>query len=591
MAASDPPSALLPETLQDLPGAGAGWWTAAQEEIRQSEYQVTWQERTYLLDLAAAYQAPNRAQNLRTYFAPQGIRVIPRVFEGETPPWKWTLTLAGYGYAGAVQPVAAASLHSEGNRIEYRRGILTEWYVNGADGLEQGLTLPSPPPSASPSPQSTIVLELIPGGDLTARLSGDGEAIELTTRDAVTVLRYGDLIVTDAAGRRLPAYFSLSPGQDRPTVQPEGLLGEGEARIRLTINATSALYPITVDPTITGLATDPAWTAEGDQNWAWFGWSVRTAGDVNGDGYSDVIVGAPCYDGGQALEGRAYVYHGSAAGLDAAPFWTAESNRADAAFGCVGWDGGGRERRRLRRRHRRRELLRQRPAVRGAGLRLSTAARRAWRPSPAWTAESDQDNAEFGGSVGTAGDVNGDGYGDVIVGARYYNNGQPYEGQAYVYHGSPMGLGAGSAWTAEMRPGQRAVWLLGRNCGGCERRRLQRRHRRGALLRPTASRTKGGRTSTTAAAAGLGAGPAWTVESNQDHSGFGTSVGTAGDVNGDGYSDVIVGANCTTTARPTKGGRTSITAVRRAWALTQPGRRRATSAAPGLATRSGQRGT
>ena len=51
---------------------------------------------------------------------------------------------------------------------------------------------------------------------------------------------------------------------------------------------------------------------------------------MNGDGYADVIVGAPLYDNGQTDEGRAYVYHGSAAGLAATPTWTAESNQADA---------------------------------------------------------------------------------------------------------------------------------------------------------------------------------------------------------------------------------------------------------------------
>jgi hypothetical protein len=45
------------------------------------------------------------------------------------------------------------------------------------------------------------------------------------------------------------------------------------------------------------------------------GYSVSSAGDVNGDGYSDVIVGAPKYDNGQTDEGAAFVFPGSAAGI------------------------------------------------------------------------------------------------------------------------------------------------------------------------------------------------------------------------------------------------------------------------------------
>ena len=205
---------------------------------------------------------------------------------------------------------------------------------------------------------------------------------------------------------------------------------------------------------------------------------MGTAGDVNGDGYADVIVGAHWFDNGQTDEGRAYVYHGSAAGLGAAPNWTAESNQANARFGWsvgtagdVNGDGyadviigaslyyNG-------------ETDEGRAYVyRGSAAGLSTTAN--------WRAESNQANAEFGHSVGTAGDVNGDGYADVIVGAPYYDNGQVDEGRAFVYHGS---------------------------------------------------------------AAGLSAAPSWTVESNQTGAYFGHSVGTAGDVNGDGYADVIIGA-------------------------------------------------
>ena len=54
---------------------------------------------------------------------------------------------------------------------------------------------------------------------------------------------------------------------------------------------------------------------------------------MNGDGYSDVIVGAYHYDNGQSNEGRAYVYHGSSSGLSATANWTAESDQATTYFG------------------------------------------------------------------------------------------------------------------------------------------------------------------------------------------------------------------------------------------------------------------
>ncbi len=129
-----------------------------------------------------------------------------------------------------------------------------------------------------------------------------------------------------------------------------------------------------------GLASSPAWTADGNQDSASFGVSVASAGDVNGDGYSDVIVGANDYDNGQTGEGRVFVYLGSAAGLAASPAWTAESNQA---------------------------------------------------------------YSDFGYSVASAGDVNGDGYGDVIVGAYQFDNAQSSEGRAFVYLGNHGGRG----WT------------------------------------------------------------------------------------------------------------------------------------------------
>jgi hypothetical protein len=184
----------------------------------------------------------------------------------------------------------------------------------------------------------------------------------------------------------------------------------------------------------TGLASSPNWTEEGNQVLATFGTSVATAGDVNGDGYSDVIVGAPLYDNGQTDEGRAYVYHGSATGLSFGGNWTAESNQGSANFGTsvgtagdvngdgyadviVGapqYDNG--------------QLVEGRAyAFHGSATGLSGLVN--------WTRESNQAMAFFGWSVGTAGDIQGDGYADVIVGSLLQDNGQADEGRAFVYSG------------------------------------------------------------------------------------------------------------------------------------------------------------
>jgi hypothetical protein len=371
------------------------WWATVQNDIRRSEYHITWQDRTHLKDIKAAYQAPNRAHNLRTYFTQEGIRVIPRT--AKIPEWEWGMKLTGLGYTGHIRSVDFAELKTNGNRMEYHRGDLVEWYINDSRGLEQGFTLKKPPVSSLKTKdpksgiqnqKSEISLEISLTGNVIPTINKEGTAIEFSAPDGTRVIRYSELHVYDDTGRELPARFSLLHGQSGnqyPATQSvpceaRSLLLRG--KIQIVFDTSNAIYPITIDP----LAIFPNWTAESDQEDALFGWSVCTAGDVNGDGYSDVIVGVPYYDNDQSDEGRAFVYHGSASGLGATAAWTAESGQEDAYFGC---------------------------------------------------------------SVSTAGDVNGDGYSDVIVGAYGYDNDQSYEGRAFVYHGSASGLGATAAWTAE----------------------------------------------------------------------------------------------------------------------------------------------
>jgi hypothetical protein len=195
----------------------------------------------------------------------------------------------------------------------------------------------------------------------------------------------------------------------------------------------------------TGLASSPAWTADGDPESS-FGACVTGAGDVNGDTYDDVAVAAYLTDGGENHEGRVYVYLGSASGLSTSPAWTAESDQEGAFFGrsvasagdvngdtfddlivgAFGFDNGQTNEGR-------------------AFLYLGSAA--GLSPTPAWTAESDQPHAKFGWSVSGAGDVDGDTYDDLIIGAVSYINAHQVEGRAYVYLGSATGPALSPVWT------------------------------------------------------------------------------------------------------------------------------------------------
>jgi hypothetical protein len=503
-------AATLPE------GASPDWWGGVQAQIGRSEYEVSWQERTALPDVVAAYQAPNRTHNLRTYFTPAGIRVVPRT--DIAPAWEWSLTLTGYGYAGNMQAPAAAEVAVNGNRVEYQRGMLTEWYVNNERGLEQGFTLAERPLAVNQA--SALRFELAVGGGLTPNLVEDGVAVELTTAGGVRVLRYDGLVAYDATGRTLPA-----------------TMGVDGSTIYLSVDDSDAVYPVTIDP----LATSPSWTAESDQADAFFGARVNTAGDVNGDGYGDIIISASTYDNGETNEGRAFVYYGSPNGPSSFPDWTAEGNQpfadfsstvntagdvnsdgyADVIIAAASYDNGQTDEGVVYVYH-------------GSASGLSN--------TPDWMAESNQTSAGFGhGWVSTAGDVNGDGYDDVIIGAQQYDNGQTDEGAAFVYLGSGVGLANTPVWTAEGNQVNgffgRSVETVGDVNGDSYDDVIV-----GAQLYDSGETDEGKAFVYYGSPTGPSAVANWSAEGNQSNAHYGESAKTAGDVNGDGYADVIVGA-------------------------------------------------
>jgi len=275
----------------------------------------------------------------------------------------------------------------------------------------------------------------------------------------------------------------------------------------------------------TGLPITPNWTAESNQANALFGACVAAAGDVNGDGYSDVIIGAWQYTNGEANEGKAFIYYGSAAGLSLTANWTAENNLAGSSFGFsvasagdVNADGYS-------------DVIIG--AVNTGSAYVYYGSGTGPAATPAWSVVV---GSLFGHSVSSAGDVNGDGYSDVIVGAHNYTNGESGEGRAFVYYGSAAGLPATANWTAEGNLASAGFGVKVGSAGDVNGDGYS------DVIIGAHTFSPGGKSFVYyGSATGLPATADWSVVSSQASEFFGI-VSSAGDVNGDGYSDVIVGA-------------------------------------------------
>ena len=260
---------------------------------------------------------------------------------------------------------------------------------------------------------------------------------------------------------------------------------------------------------LTALPASAGFIIRGDADDDWAGYKVSSAGDVNGDGFDDLIVGAPNGDDGATSAGEAYVVFGKASGFATIDLGTLAASdgfviQGDAQLDKAGWsvsaagdvngdgfddmivgaifgDNGGTD-------------AGEAYVVfgKGTGFGVPTGGRQVLdlsvlTPSDGFIIQGDSGLDQAGASVSAAGDVNGDGFGDLIVGAIEGDEGGANAGEAYVVFGKASGFGTIDLTTLTAAQG---FLIIG--------------------------------------------------DAGNDQAGF--SVSAAGDVNGDGFDDVLVGA-------------------------------------------------
>ena len=365
-----------------------------------------------------------------------------------------------------------------------------------------------------------------------------------------------------------------------------------------TLNATLPLQPI---PELSSLDGANGFVLAGIDASDRAGFSVSGAGDVNGDGFEDIVVGAPGFDDAEEATGESYVVFGKAsgfgsvlelssldgsngfllAGIDAnddagySVSGAGDVNNdgfADVIVGTFTADGG--------------------PGNRffNAGESYVVFGQASGFGSVVALSSLDGSNGfllagidphdSAGYSVSGAGDVNGDGFDDLIIGT-FFGGGGPdnapsFAGESYVVFGQASGFG--SVLSLSSLDGSNGFLLAGidnldqsgrsvsgagdLNGDGFADLIVGAQRAAGGPGNPSESAGESyvvfGRASGFGSVLELSAldgSNGFLLAGIDSNDGAGISVSGAGDVNGDGFADLIVGAyNAEQTGQPANAG-------------------------------------
>lgn len=275
-----------------------------------------------------------------------------------------------------------------------------------------------------------------------------------------------------------------------------------------------------------------------------FGLAVASAGDLNGDGFGDIVVGAPqSSPGGRVQAGRVSVYFGSPSGVRSVEDWFVEGEAARdlmghavSSAGDVNGDGFA-------------DLLVGAPRA-SAGGRAGVGTASLFygssegilrTPSRVLAGEASEDG--FGWSLAEIGDANNDGFADVAVGACFSDpSSRMNAGTGSVFYGTAGGAGSTpSRVLGGANPGD------GFGCEVAGGGDLNGDGRADLIVGASSAAPRGMARAGTAyiffaGSDGIQAAPGWTANGSEPSAAFGTSVSGAGDVNRDGVSDLVIGS-------------------------------------------------